>query len=250
MDYAAIARDFHENGFGIIRGLFSLEELRAVDGHLQSYLEESLSTPESGEVYYEDAASRSVRCVFRMNQRSDYFEKLMWDPRLTAVAEALFPGAEVTADGVMLIDKAPRASYEFPYHQDNAYQFWDPPEAVAATLALDEATEDNGTIVCLKGSHTSPILPHRPSGVTGASLCVVDAPNLNRHPEVPLCMMPGDLSLHHVNVIHRTGPNRTGSHRRNLGFAFHSSRAKRDTEANARYQEHLKKTYVGSEREN
>ena len=146
MDYAAIARDFHENGFGIIRGLFSLEELRAVDGHLQSYLEESLSTPESGEVYYEDAASRSVRCVFRMNQRSDYFEKLMWDPRLTAVAEALFPGAEVTADGVMLIDKAPRASYEFPYHQDNAYQFWDPPEAVAATLALDEATEDKGPI--------------------------------------------------------------------------------------------------------
>ena len=63
-------------------------------------------------------------------------------------------------------------------------------------------------------------------------------------------MMPGDLSLHHVNVIHRTGPNRTGSHRRNLGFAFHSSRAKRDTEANARYQEHLKKIYVGSEREN
>ncbi len=250
MDYAKIASDYHQNGFGIIRGLFSVEELGAVDDHLQSYLEESLSAPESGEVYYEDAASRTVRCVFRMNQRSDYFEELMWDPRLIAVAEALFPGAEVTADGVMLIDKAPRASYKFPYHQDNAYQFWDPPEAVAATLTLDEATEENGTIVCLKGSHTSPILPHRPSGVTGASLGLVDAPDLTRHPEVPLCMKPGDVSLHHVNVIHRTGPNRTDDHRRNLGFAFRSSRAKRDTEANARYHEHLRKTHVGSEREN
>ncbi len=249
MDYAAIATDFHANGFGIIPGLFSLEELRAVDDQLQSYLEESLSAPESGEVYYEDAASRSIRCVFRMNQRSDYFEKLMWDPRLTALAEALFPGAEVMADGVMLIDKAPRASYEFPYHQDNAYQFWDPPEAVAATLALDEATEDNGTIVCLKGSHKSPILPHQPSGVTGASLGLADAPDLNRHPEVALCMKPGDLSLHHVNVVHRTGPNRTGDQRRNLGFAFHSSRAKRDTEANDRYQEHLRKTHGRSGRE-
>ncbi len=250
MDYAAIAKDFHENGFGIVPGFFSLEELRAVDGHLQSYLEESLSTADSGEVYYEDAASRSIRCVFRMNQRSDYFEKLMWDPRLIAVAEALFPGTEVTADGVMLIDKAPRASYEFPYHQDNAYQFWDPPVAVAATLALDEATEENGTIVCLKGSHESPILPHRPSGVTGASLGLAEAPDLNRHPEVPLCMKPGDLSLHHVNVIHRTGPNQTGDHRRNLGFAFHSSRAKRDTGANTRYQEHLRKTHVRSEKMN
>ena len=221
-----------------------------MDDHVRSYREQFLYAPESGEVYYEDDASRSVRCVFRMNQRSDYFEELMWDPRLIAVAEALFPGAEATADGVMLIDKAPHASYEFPYHQDNAYQFWDPPEAVAATLTLDEATEDNGTIVCLTGSHVSPILPHRPSGVTGASLGLVDAPDLNRYPEVPLCMGAGDLSLHHVNVIHRTGPNRTGDHRRNLGFAFHSSRAKRDTEAHARYQEHLKKTHLRSEGEN
>ncbi len=247
MDYATIASDFHKNGFGIIRGLFSLEELSTVSDHVRSYLEETLSAPESGEVYYEDNASRSVRCVFRMNQRSDYFEKLMWDPRLIAIAEVLFPGAEAVADGVMLIDKSPRASYEFPYHQDNAYQFWDPPEAVAATLALDEATEDNGTIVCLRGSHASPILPHLRSGVTGASLGLADAPDLKRHSEVPLCMKPGDLSLHHVNVVHRTGPNRTDDHRRNLGFAFHSSRAKRNTEANDRYQEHLRKTHLRSE---
>ena len=239
MDYDAIAREYHENGFGVVPGFFSSEELAEVDRQLRRYLQESLSDLEPGEAYYEDGGGGAVRCVFRINQRSGYFAGLMRDSRLIELVEALYPGAAAEADGVMLIDKAPYATYEFPYHQDNAYQFWNPAEAVAVTLALDEANDDNGTIVCLKGSHRAPILPHQPSGVTGASLGLLEKPDLSRYPEVPLDLKPGDLSLHHVNVIHRTGPNRTAEHRRNLGFAYHSSRARRDREAHARYQEHL-----------
>ena len=249
MNYEAIAREYHENGFGVVPGFFSAEELAVVDRQLRLYLQESLSDLEAGEAYFEDGDDGAVRCVFRINQRSGYFSSLMWDPRLIALVEALYPGAAAEADGVMLIDKAPYASYRFPYHQDNAYQFWNPAEAVAVTLALDEADDRNGTIVCLKGSHQAPILPHQPSGVTGASLGLVEKPDLSRFPEVSLDLKPGDLSLHHVNVIHRTGPNRTADHRRNLGFAYHSSRARRDREAHARYREHLGRinTSIGQE---
>jgi len=240
MNYPAIAEAYHQNGFEIVRGLFSADELRRVATEVQSYLQDAISAPEPGEVQYEDGATKSLRCVFRMEKRSDYFRKLLGDPRLIRIVEELFGGAEVVQDGVMLIDKAPHAAYEFPYHQDNAYQFWDPPEAVAATLALDAATAENGAIVCLQKSHTIGVLPHQPSGVRGASLGLVEAPDSAAYREVALSMKPGDLALHHVNVIHRTGPNQTEDHRRNLGFAYHSSRAKRDDEANARYQRHLK----------
>ncbi len=205
MDYEAIALEYHENGFGVVPGFFSSEELAVVDRQLRLFLQESLSDLEPGEAYYEDGGSGAVRCVFRINQRSDFFASLMWDPRLIALVEALYPGLAAEADGVMLIDKAPYATYQFPYHQDNAYQFWNPAEAVAVTLALDEANDRNGSIVCLKGSHNAPILPHRASGVTGASLGLMEKPDLGRHPEVSLDLKPGDLSLHHVNVIHRTG---------------------------------------------
>jgi len=240
MNYQAIAQAYHQNGFEIVRGLFSADDLRRVATEVQRYLDEELAAPEPGELQYEDAATKSLRCVFRMEQRSDYFRKLLGDPRLVRIVEELFGGAEVIGDSVMLIDKAPHAAYEFPYHQDNAYQFRDPPEAVAATLALDAATAENGTIACLKGSHTLGVLPHQPSGVRGASLGLVAAPDIVTYPEVALSMRPGDLALHHVNVIHRTGPNQTADHRRNLGFAYHSSRAKRDDEANAGYHRHLK----------
>lgn len=62
MDYDAIARDYHENGFGVVPGFFSPEELAEVDRQLGRYLEESLSDLEPGEAYYEDGAGGAVRC--------------------------------------------------------------------------------------------------------------------------------------------------------------------------------------------
>ena len=249
MDYEAIAQSYHQNGFEIVKGLFSAQKLKEIVLELQHYLDEQISAADPGEVYYEDPGmgAKPVRCVFRMHQRSEYFFRLMGNPRLIGVVQALFGGFEVIQDGVMLIDKAPRAAYEFPCHQDNAYQFWNPPDAVAATLALDEATLETGAIVCLKGSHTLGILPHEKSGVRGASLGLVDEPDTVRFPEVTLTLRPGDLALHHVNVIHRTGPNHTDRQRRQLGFAYHSSQAVLDHEASARYQRHIEKVNAGFE---
>ena len=61
MDYEAIAREYHENGFGVVPGFFSAEELAVVERQLRLYLQESLSDLEPGEAYYEDGAV--VRCV-------------------------------------------------------------------------------------------------------------------------------------------------------------------------------------------
>ena len=230
---------YRRDGCAVVRGFISPVELQQIIAQLNSYLESDISAPRRGEVYYEDECLRVVRCVFRMHERSRFFRDLMGDIRLLEIVRSIFDEADVIQDSVMLINKAPFASYEFPWHQDNAYQFWHPPEAVAATLALDDATRESGTIICLKSSHQLPVLPHQPSGVLGASLGLVEAPDLARFSEVPLSLRPGDLALHHVNTIHRTGPNQTASERRNLGFAYHSSRAKRDEEANVRFQRHL-----------
>ncbi len=78
MDYEAIARSYHQNGFEIVARLFSAQELKEIGLELQHYLEEEISAPDPGEVYYEDVdiGARPVRCVFRMHQRSNYFRQL------------------------------------------------------------------------------------------------------------------------------------------------------------------------------
>lgn len=224
MDFEKLSRSYQQNGFEIVPNVFSSKELKPVQEEVQRYLQEEISRVDPGEVQYEDSAAQEVRCVFRMHYRSDFLRRLLEDSRLTQIVQALFGNAQVVPDGVMLIDKAPNSNYVFPYHQDNAYQFWSPPEAVAATLALDQVSRESGTIICLKGSHRIGVLPHEPSGIRGASLGVVEAPDTDRFPEVPLTLQAGDVSLHHVNVIHRTGANQTSHQRRNLGLTCFGDR--------------------------
>lgn len=50
----------------------------------------------------------------------------------------------------------------------------------------------------------------------------------DRADEVPACMEPGDLVIHHCLTIHRADPNPSNRHRRALGLAYNSKRARKD----------------------
>jgi phytanoyl-CoA hydroxylase len=224
----------------VIRELFSAEEIKEIETHVTEYLGRTSPDATLGDFLYEDNAERSLRCAFRLHEHSEYFATLMQNPRIIELLQQIFDGADVVADGTMLINKAPYASYEFPYHQDNAYQFWSPPEGIGVTLALDESSKESGAITCLSGSHKMGIFPHQPSGVFGASRGLINIPNSDEYTEEVMTLNPGDISLHHVNTIHRTGPNQTPHQRRNLGFSYHSSFSAPDKTAVAQYEHEVK----------
>ena len=239
MDHKEIIEAYHRDGFAIIRQFISSEELTKLTEVLQGYLRDIPPSATPGEICYEEEQPDKIRCIFMMQERSDYFRQFGQHPRLIDIIEAVFAGADAVLENVQMINKVPYASYRFPSHQDNAYAFWYPPDAVAATLAVDESTPVSGPIVCLKGSHTIGILPHQSSGISGASLELVDPPDTEKFPEVPLCVQPGDLTLHHANVIHYTGPNQTDRDRRYIGFLYRSAKSKRDHQAYGHYQKQL-----------
>ncbi|MBD0692246.1 SnoK-like protein [Streptomyces sp. CBMA123] len=73
-------------------------------------------------------------------------------------------GEDATLDFDMLIHKAPRTAVPTPWHQDAAYWI-DLPDtrAVSIWVALDDAGPDNGCMWYVRGSHTRPLRPHRPT---------------------------------------------------------------------------------------
>ncbi|MCY4373721.1 MAG: phytanoyl-CoA dioxygenase family protein [Spirochaetaceae bacterium] len=232
-DIAELRDRYRRDGFAIARGLFDAALLSEVAGELERVVAEAAVAGEHVQVYFDaEAPGSPVRCLFRIEEQSELLRDLLGSPLLLDVVRPLLED-EPVADGIQYIDKPPHATYRFPYHQDNAYQFYDPPRSLAATLALDAQGQDSGPISLLRGSHALPILPHEPSGVLGASRGLVDPPDTARYPEVAATVEAGDVLVHHTNVIHRTGPNLTGSHRRNLGFTYHGAGAAQDTEANA-----------------
>jgi ectoine hydroxylase-related dioxygenase (phytanoyl-CoA dioxygenase family) len=244
MHTASIAQQFHQDGFAIVRGLFSPDELAALESHLQEHIQTVVPRLKPGEVYYEDAPGKPIKSIFFLDRDVPCFRQLMGDPRLLEIMQAIYAGANVIQESVMFFGKAARVGSVTPPHQDNAFQCWQPPEALTATLALDESTPDNGVLICQKGSHKAGLLPHRPSGVMGFSQTLIEPLDTVAYPEVQLCMKPGDVSLHHINTVHRSGPNRTDRSRRQFGIGYRASRAQRDEVRRAKYKEALEKLHA------
>ena len=245
MNVEKITQAFATDGYVVIHDLVDTKLLEQITNELERVVEETVASTTPQQLLFDDetesrigTSSASVRCMFQIQEHSSFLRDLLHTGRFVDLAETLLDDVPV-AMGIQLIDKPPFASYEFPYHQDNAYMFVDPPCALVATVALDSQTADSGPISFLRGSQVLDILPHQPSGVIGASQGLVDPPDTETFPEVALELEAGDVLVHHTNVIHRTGPNRTGKHRRNLGFIYHGTGVTKDVEKLARYQREL-----------
>jgi hypothetical protein len=248
MDVNVIARQFNEDGCGVVRGLFSLDEIQVMETHLDEFIRDVVPGLAAGDVYFEDAPEgsslRPIKSIFRLEEHSQFFRRLMTDNRLINIACAIFPDAEIKPIGAFFFGKPAHSGSVTPPHQDNAFQNLVPPEAVVATISIDEATPLNGVLTCQRGSHRIGVLPHRPSGIMGFSQTLIEPLDTNLYPEVQLCMKPGDVALHHTNVVHRSDGNTTDRSRRQLGIQYYSSRAQRDVAAWERYQQEVRKLHA------
>jgi ectoine hydroxylase-related dioxygenase (phytanoyl-CoA dioxygenase family) len=107
------------------------------------------------------------------------------------------------------------------WHQDSITWGLEPDDVVTAWIALAPSTLANGAMCVLPGSHLGPRLPHRvtPDGNSPDNLIITRvAEPLDVEQAVPLLLRQGEMSLHHVNLLHGSAPNRSGGPR--CGFAI------------------------------
>jgi ectoine hydroxylase-related dioxygenase (phytanoyl-CoA dioxygenase family) len=106
------------------------------------------------------------------------------------------------------------------WHQDSTYWGLDPADIVTAWVALSESTAENGAMRVIPGTHKLDQVPHRDTFAEGNLLSrgqeievEVDAAQARM-----LVLRPGEMSLHHVRLIHGSDPN--PSPKRRIGFAI------------------------------
>jgi len=118
--------------------------------------------------------------------------------------------------------KPARHGSETPWHQDAAY--WDPniiARSISIWVPLQAATEENGCMLFVPGSHLLDVLPHRSIGddprIHGLEL----DPSAMEHVRgaVACPLPPGGCTLHGGYTLHYAGPNRTDEPRRALILA-------------------------------
>ena len=106
------------------------------------------------------------------------------------------------------------------WHQDSTYWGLDRPDVVTAWVAFTESNAANGAMGFIPGSHTSDQIPHRDTFAQNNLLTRGQevAVDVDESKAVTISLRPGEMSLHHVRLVHGSPPN--PSNDRRIGFAI------------------------------
>jgi non-haem Fe2+, alpha-ketoglutarate-dependent halogenase len=105
------------------------------------------------------------------------------------------------------------------WHQDSTYWGLSSPDVCTAWVALTPSNLDNGAMAVIPKSHTMDQIPHRDTFdrhnllTRGQEIAV----EVDERKAVPLVLKPGEMSLHHVRLVHGSPPNPSPDRR--IGFA-------------------------------
>jgi len=106
------------------------------------------------------------------------------------------------------------------WHQDSTYWGLDRPDVVTAWIALTPSNASNGAMGYIPGTHTRDQIPHRDTFAKDNLLTRGQEVAVEVDPAqaVTIELAPGEMSLHHVRLVHGSPPNPSGDRR--IGFAI------------------------------
>ena len=148
----------------------------------------------------------------------DWAYELVTHGALLDAAEGVL-GPDILVEATVVFYKPPRDASYVSWHQDSLYSGWHLTPSTSAWVALTPSERANGCLRVVPGSHKRGLLGHQ---------IIRDDPNLlNRRGErvemavdeaeaLDVVLRPGEMSLHHSNIVHGSNPNTSDQPR--VGF--------------------------------
>jgi ectoine hydroxylase-related dioxygenase (phytanoyl-CoA dioxygenase family) len=216
IELTAEQRAFYEaSGFLRVEQVFSPAEVAELSDDLE-YIMQHWTAPGRGwegpwrQKYLtaEQEAKAQLSAIHELQSYSAAFARAIVKPRLAGALADLI-GPEVEFHHSTLHAKAPEFGTPFPMHQDYPFYPHQNGQYVDALIHVDTATEENGCLKFLAGSHKlgplqhvligSPHLPPEEYRLEDTVSCPANA---------------GDVIFFSINTIHGSALNRTSEWRR------------------------------------
>lgn len=142
------------------------------------------------------------------------------DDRVLDVVEGIL-GPDILCWGSSLFIKEAGAADYVAWHQDSYYWDMTPSDVCVVWIALIASTEENGAMRVVPGSHLWTPTPHRasPEG-SGNMLFTYEeiAVDIDEARSVACLLAPGEMSVHHMSIVHGSPPNRSAERR--MGYSI------------------------------
>jgi ectoine hydroxylase-related dioxygenase (phytanoyl-CoA dioxygenase family) len=148
-----------------------------------------------------------------------FWVRLISDDRLLDVAE-IFLGPNIALFASHYICKPPFSDRPVLWHQDGAGWPLEPMDVITLWLAVDESTTENGCLRIIPGSQGQQFhaLRQRPDidNVLGAESIA----DIDESSAVDLVLQPGDVEVHHPNILHASDGNTSPQRRCGLTIRY------------------------------
>jgi ectoine hydroxylase-related dioxygenase (phytanoyl-CoA dioxygenase family) len=155
----------------------------------------------------------------------EFVRRLATHPRvLDSVEAVLGPDVLLLASNFFCKYPAEERGERFvAWHQDVTYWGLEPPRAITAWIAIDDADVDNGCMRVIPGSHRLGLLRHGTSARAGNLLSInQEVPDglVDETRAVSLPLRAGQMSLHDGLLLHGSPANRSTRRRCGLAVRF------------------------------
>jgi len=199
--------EYHEQGF--LSPIDLLSEAEAVS------VREQLEEAERLHPDHINAENRNnAHLVF------DFLDALAFHPTILDIVEDLL-GPDFSLWGSVLFIKDPGSPHFVSWHQDATYMGMTSNNFVTPWIALSPSNRDTGCMTMIPGTHKNNIRPHddtfAKNNILTRGQVVKD---VDESASVDLILKPGQMSLHHGEIVHGSQPNLSSERR--VGFALQS----------------------------
>jgi ectoine hydroxylase-related dioxygenase (phytanoyl-CoA dioxygenase family) len=206
-----------DNGYVVIPGLFSAEETARYRDHYMDLRREPRPNDDTEIVLTGNDPIKRYPRLIKPHQWDELTMRWMLEPRLFDCMTGLL-GNEPYAAQTMVYFKPPGARGQ-ALHQDNFYLRVKPGTCMAAWLAIDDADEDNGGMMCVPQTAGLAIACPQKADPTVFFTTEHVEPPAGLKPE-PLRLTAGDVLFFNGSVIHGSTPN-ASAHRFRRSFICH-----------------------------
>jgi non-heme Fe2+,alpha-ketoglutarate-dependent halogenase len=201
----AAVRHYNEHGYYAPVPALTVAEAAAIRGRLEGFEAE--------------AGALAGKLRHKSHLLFTWLNDLIRHPRILDGVEDII-GPNILCWGSSFFIKERHDPSFVSWHQDSTYWGLDPADVVTSWVALSDSTAENGAMRVIPGSHRLDQIPHRdtfrPDNLLsrGQEIMV----EVDERAAKMLELKAGEMSLHHVRLIHGSDPNPSG--KRRIGFAI------------------------------
>jgi ectoine hydroxylase-related dioxygenase (phytanoyl-CoA dioxygenase family) len=198
---------YERDGYVVVRGVVDPALVEEAKRHVDWLLEKHPGT-------------RPEQLHNNLMTDDPFWVRLVADERLLDVVER-FVGPNVALFASHYIAKRPHDGQAVLWHQDGGFWPLEPMEVVTLWLALDETTPENGCLRVIPKSHTLSLQEmHERKDVDNVLGSEMDLSQVNEAEAVDILLHPGDIEIHHPNLIHGSHANTSPWWRRGLTIRY------------------------------